>query len=246
MIIYPAIDLRSGRVVRLREGDPQQQTVFSNDPLSVARQWQKQGAQWLHVVNLDGALGQSSFNLAVLEQLASLGISIQFGGGLRSIADVEQTFSAGAQRVVLGTAAIQQPELIAVILERFSPERVAVALDARHGKVTTHGWQSTSEQTPIEAGLRFVSYGLRYALYTDVSRDGGLSGVDIEGTRSLAKATGLQVIASGGVSTLDDLRTLAKTQGINGVIVGMALYRGHFTLREALEAVETTGKNHAS
>lgn len=131
MIIYPAIDLRSGRVVRLREGDPQQQTVFSNDPLSVARQWQKQGAQWLHVVNLDGALGQSSFNLAVLEQLASLGISIQFGGGLRSIADVEQTFSAGAQRVVLGTAAIQQPELIAVILERFSPERVAVALDAR-------------------------------------------------------------------------------------------------------------------
>jgi len=238
MILYPAIDLRGGRVVRLREGDPQQQTVFSDDPLAVARQWQAQGARWLHVVNLDGALGQSGPNLALLGQLAALGLPIQFGGGLRSMGDIEHALLLGAQRVVLGTVAIQKPGFVIETLERWGAERVTVALDARDGKVTTHGWQTISEQTPAEVGQYFAERGLCHALYTDVSRDGGLSGVDVEGTRALAEATGLHVIASGGVSSLDDLRMLAQTRVIAGAVVGMALYRGQFTLAEALAVVE--------
>jgi phosphoribosylformimino-5-aminoimidazole carboxamide ribotide isomerase len=245
MILYPAIDLRRGRVVRLREGDPQQQTVFSDDPLAVARQWQAQGASWLHVVNLDGALGQSGPNLTILEQLARLGVFIQFGGGLRSLQDIEQAVSLGAQRVVLGTVAIQQPDLVVAALEKLGAERVTVALDARNGKVATHGWQSVSEQTPAQVGQYFAERGLRHALYTDVSRDGGLSGVDVQGTRTLAEATGLQIIASGGVSTLDDLRALAQTRIISGAVVGMALYRGYFTLSEALAAIERMEQNDA-
>ncbi|MCS6834661.1 MAG: 1-(5-phosphoribosyl)-5-[(5-phosphoribosylamino)methylideneamino]imidazole-4-carboxamide isomerase [Anaerolineae bacterium] len=245
MIVYPAIDLRSGRVVRLREGDPKQQTVFSDNPLTVARQWQAQGATWLHVVNLDGALGEGGPNLTVLEQLIELNMPVQFGGGLRSMTDIEQAISLGVKRVVLGTAAVQQPELVMMVLDKFGPERVTVALDTRHGRVTTHGWQSISQQTSIEVGRYFAARGLRHALYTDVSRDGRLAGVDLEGTLALAKATGLQIIASGGISTLDDLRTLAQTGVISGAVVGMALYCGHFTLREALEAVGEAGRDNA-
>jgi phosphoribosylformimino-5-aminoimidazole carboxamide ribotide isomerase len=236
MIIYPAIDLRGGKVVRLKEGDPARQTVFSDDPLATARNWIADGATWLHMVNLDGAFADANDNGSILEQVALLGVPVQFGGGLRTHADIVRAFERGATRVVLGTIAIQQPETVAATIERWGTERVCIGLDARDGKITTHGWQQTVELTPAELGTQMAARGARYALYTDVSRDGSLTGVNIEGTAALARATGLQVIASGGVGSLDDVRALAAAGIVAGVVIGMALYEGRFTLAQALDA----------
>src|SRR5215213_3461639 len=145
MIIYSAIDLRGGKVVRLKEGDPARQTIFSDDPLTTAKTWIDGGAQWIHMVNLDGAFASANNNGAILEQVAALGTPVQFGGGLRSMADIEQAVERGATRVVLGTIAIEQPEIVAQAVERWGAERICVALDARDGKVATHGWQQVSQ-----------------------------------------------------------------------------------------------------
>lgn len=237
MIVYPAIDLRGGRVVRLLYGDPEQQTTYSNDPLTAARNWQAAGASWLHVVNLDGALGEAQLNLTMLKQLAELSLPIQFGGGLRSLDDVARAFEAGAARVVLGTLIAEQPELAGEAVERWGAEAIAVALDARSGRVATHGWQQQSSWTPVALGQLLGGLGVRYALYTDISRDGGLGGVNVEATARLAAETGLAVIASGGVARLSDIRALkAARPPIAGVVIGRALYTGAFTLPEALAA----------
>ncbi len=236
MIIYPAIDLRGGKVVRLKEGDPNRQTIFSDDPLATARAWIDQGAAWLHIVNLDGAFASANQNGSVLQAVARLGIPVQFGGGLRSMPDIEQAVQRGASRVVLGTAAVQNPDLVRDAVAHYGAERVCVALDARDGKVATHGWQQSTGLTPIELGSQMVDLGVRHALYTDVSRDGGLQGVNITTTVELAEATGLQVIASGGVSTLDDIRALAASGRVAGVVIGMALYERRFSLRDAAAA----------
>lgn len=236
MIIYPAIDLRGGKVVRLKEGDPARQTVFSDDPIATARQWVEGGATWIHMVNLDGAFSEANDNGAILKAVSKLGVQVQFGGGLRRIDDVTRALEHGAARVVLGTAAIERPELIAEAIHEWGAERVCVALDARDGKIATHGWQQTSELTPVQLGKQMAKLGARHALYTDVSRDGALTGVNIEATVTLAQETGLAVIASGGVSSLDEIRELAATNAVAGVIVGMALYEGHITLTEALQA----------
>jgi phosphoribosylformimino-5-aminoimidazole carboxamide ribotide isomerase len=236
MIIYPAIDLRGGKVVRLRQGDPAQQTVFSDDPVATAQQWIEQGATWLHVVNLDGALAAANDNGAILQQIAHLNVAVQFGGGLRSMDDIAHAIGLGADRVVLGTVAITEPAVVTQAIMRYGTERVCVALDARGGKITTHGWQQTGSATPGEVGGEMRERGVKYALYTDVSRDGELSGVNVEATVALAQETGLRVIASGGVSTLDDLHRLAETRQIAGAVIGMALYEGRFTLYEAIAA----------
>ncbi len=240
MIIYPAIDLRGGKVVRLREGDPSQQTIFSDDPAQTAQAWVDGGAEWIHVVNLDGAFSQANDNLSILEQVAKLPVSVQFGGGMRSLDDVAGALERGADRVILGTIAIQQPELVAAAIERFGPEAVCVALDARDGKITTHGWQEVTEETPQGFGQAMASQGLVHALYTDVSRDGGLEGVNLADTIALGRETGLQVIASGGVTTAEEIRQLASSGHVAGAIIGMALYKGHITLEQAIEAA--TGK----
>ncbi len=237
MIIYPAVDLRGGKVVRLREGDPNQQTVFSEDATSTALQWIEQGAQWIHMVNLDGAFAETNDNVEILERIAKFSAKVQFGGGLRGIDDLKRAVNAGASRVVIGTAAIQKPELIAEAVLRWGADVVCVALDARDGKIATHGWQQTSDLSPVALGKEMASLGVQHALYTDVSRDGMLSGVNVDATAALARETGLQVIASGGVSTLDDIRALASS-GVTGAVVGMALYDGRFTLREAIDAAE--------
>lgn len=236
MIIYPAIDLRGGKVVRLREGDPSRQTVFSDDPVATAQQWIDEGASWIHMVNLDGAFAQSNDNGAVLAGAAALGVPIQFGGGLRRIEDISCAFDQGASRVVLGTAAVQDPELVALALEQWGTDAICVALDARDGKVTTHGWQEISDFTPVELGRAMVLQGVLHALYTDISRDGNLSGVNIDATIALGRDTGLEVIASGGVSTLDEIRLLAKSGYVAGAVIGMALYEGRLKLRDALAA----------
>jgi len=234
MILYPALDLRGGHVVRLREGDPTRQTTFSADPISTAQRWLDTGAAWLHMVNLDGAFAQANDNLAVLERTAALGTPIQFGGGLRSLDDAARAIDAGAQRVVFGTAAVQQPDLLAAAIARWGADRVCAALDARHGLVTTHGWQIVTEQTPTGLGAQLAALGVVHALYTDVSRDGGLTGVNVEATSALARDTGLNVIASGGVAAIADIHALHAAGNVAGAVIGMALYTGRLDLRAAL------------
>ncbi len=234
MIVYPAIDLRHGRVVRLKYGDPALETVHGDDPVAVAERWRAAGATWLHVINLDGALGEATLALDALRAIAAVGLPVQFGGGLRALDDAARALDAGATRVILGTLAVQQPESARQAVERFGAEAVAVALDARGERVATHGWQQVSAWTPAELGARFAQMGVIHALYTDVSRDGDLSGVNVEATAELARATGLAVIASGGVASLDDVRRLRETGVVAGVVIGKALYTGTFALEEAL------------
>jgi len=236
MIIYPAIDLRGGYVVRLREGDPQQQVTFHADPVATARRWLHEGADWLHVVNLDGAFAQSNDNLAVLEGIAGTGAKVQFGGGLRSLEQMQRAVDCGASRIVVGTVAVMEPELIGEAIQRLGAERVCVALDARDGKIATHGWQQVSESSPAELGAAMAQQGLRHTLFTDISRDGRLSGVNLSATVRLARDTGLQVIASGGVSKLEEIEALQASGLVAGAIIGMALYRNEISLADALTA----------
>lgn len=238
MIVYPAIDLRRGRVVRLRYGDPAQETVHSDDPVAVAERWQAAGATWLHVINLDGALGEATLALDALRAIAAVGLPVQFGGGLRALDDAALALEAGAARVVLGTLAVQQPDVAGEAVRRFGAQAVAVALDARGERVATHGWQQVSAWTPAGLGARLAQMGVIHALYTDVSRDGDLSGVNVEATAALARATGLAVIASGGVASLDDVRRLRATGAVAGVVIGQALYTGAFALEDALRVAE--------
>ena len=238
MIIYPALDLHGGQVVRLRQGDPSQQTTYSADPSVTAQQWIDQGAAWLHVVNLDGALGTASVNESVVRTLAQIAtkadVSVQFGGGLRSAEDIARAFDLGVTRLMIGTLAVSQPDLVTDLIARYGADRIVLALDGRDGKIVTHGWQQASDITPVQLGKQFVALGARHALYTDVGRDGMLGGVDVTGTADLARATGLQVIASGGLRNIEDVRALTATKAVAGVILGKALYEGLITVREAL------------
>jgi len=236
MIIYPAIDVRGGKVVRLREGDPAQQTIFSDDPISTAQRWIDQGALWIHMVNLDGAFANANDNLRVLDSVAKLSIKVQFGGGLRTTDDMQRAINAGASRIVLGTVAIQNPELVTDAIEQYGTDRVCVGLDARDGKVTTHGWSRVSEITPIELGQLMRERGVIHALFTDVSRDGALSGSAVDATIRLGQETGLQVIASGGIASIDEIRRLATSGTVAGAVIGMALYQGTISLSDALAA----------
>jgi phosphoribosylformimino-5-aminoimidazole carboxamide ribotide isomerase len=224
--------------------------------MAMAEHWVSQGAEWLHVVNLDGAFGQasspslsppqlwggSSKNLrAIGEITAAVGIPVQFGGGLRTMADIEVALGLGVDRVILGTVAVEEPSLVAEAVQRFGAERIVVGIDARKGKAATHGWQEVSSVTAAELAFRTKELGVERVVYTDIARDGMLSGVNVEAVRELAQRTGLKVIASGGVSSLDDLRRLkeAEASGVEGVIIGQALYSGALDLREAIELVAT-------
>jgi len=238
MIIYPAIDLRGGKVVRLREGKIEHQTVFSEDPLATAQAWIREGAAWIHVINLDGAFSEANDNGAILEAIAKFGVKIQFGGGLRQIDDMARAIEQGASRVVLGTAIAEEPKLVTEALERFGAEAICVALDARDGKITTHGWQQASEWTPLDFGREMAKRGAVHALYTDVSRDGRLGGVNVHETIALGRETGLKIIASGGVSSTLEIDQLARSQVVAGAVIGMALYEGRLTLAEALAAAK--------
>ena len=251
--IYPAIDLRQGQVVRLRQGDPAAQTIYGDDPAAVARRWTAQGAEWLHVVNLDGALSTPNdtpglskkpgegpdrpINLRRLVEIrAATLLPIQFGGGLRETTDIALALELGATRVVLGTVAVRHPEVVAQAIARFGSERIVVGLDARNGWVSTHGWRETSALDVLTVALRMRDLGVQRVVYTDIARDGTLTGVNLAATVALARNSGVKVIASGGVASLDDLRTLVGHQadGIEGVIVGQALYTGAVDLPAAL------------
>ena len=233
--IYPAIDLRGGKVVRLKEGDPARMTSYSDDPAERAKRWIDAGAAWLHVVNLDGAFGESdNANRDALEAILKLGARVQFGGGMRSIESIEAALSLGVRRVILGTIAIEQPEIVRDALTRFGAEHIAVGIDARDGLVRTRGWKDNSGVPALDLALQMRTFGLDTVIFTDVSRDGLGSGLNIPATRELSEKSGLDVIASGGVHTIDDVKA-AKDSGLAGCIIGRALYDGTVDLGKALQ-----------
>lgn len=243
MILYPAIDIRGGRAVRLVQGDYERETAFDDDPVTAARRWEADGARWLHVVDLDGARAGEPANLEQVRRIgAAVEIPIQLGGGLRDSGKVEQAFSAGIERVVLGTAAVRDPELVAAIASAHG-ERVVAALDSRGGKVAAEGWTEASELTPPELAEALGERGVERFLYTPVEVDGMMEGPELETLRELAAATEAEIIYSGGVGTLDDLRTLAALgiSNLGGVIVGRALYEKRFSVSEGQAALDGEG-----
>lgn len=243
MIVFPAIDLRRGRCVRLRQGRAEDETAYDDDPAAVARRWVAQGADWLHVVNLDGAFGEPhaaprGSRLPVnLQRLAEIHAAvpetpIQFGGGVRSLAGVETALSLGATRVVLGTVAVRHPDLVTEAVQRFGAGRIVAGIDARDGQVATHGWRETSDTAAAALGRAMRLRGVTRAVYTDIARDGMLTGVNVEATAGLIAATDVPVIASGGLASLDDLHA-CKRIGCAGAIIGKAWYEGRIDLAEA-------------
>jgi len=236
MELYPAIDLRGGRCVRLLQGQFDAETVYSDDPVETALRWQAEGAQWLHIVDLDGARDGRPRHLNVLERIVdAVRIPIQYGGGLRHEQAVLQAFEAGAYRVVLGSIAIFAPEFAQRMFADWG-ERMALAVDVRDGKVAVRGWQEQTEMDALELIHEMVTRGVRRVVVTDISRDGTLQGPNLELMATLVREAGVPIIASGGVSTLEDLLALKET-GVEGAIIGKALYTGDIRLREALEKV---------
>jgi len=226
-------------VIRLRQGRADAETVYDDNPVAVARRWVDQGAQWLHVVNLDGALEQASANLEVLRRItATVEVPIQFGGGLRDFEAIEEVFEVGIARAIIGTAAVLDPTLLDLALDKYGPESVAVSIDAQEGRVAIRGWQQVTDVSALAFALEVKDRGVERVIYTDIARDGMLSGVNVEATVELARATGLRVIASGGVASLDDVCRLRahEAEGVEGVIIGQALYTGRITLTEAIYA----------
>ena len=239
MVIYPAIDLKDGQCVRLVQGQVDNKTVYSNEPEDVAKSFQQKGASFLHVVDLDGAFKGSPQNLAVIRNIAAaISIPFQIGGGLREIGDIETLLEIGANRVIIGTSAVTSRDFVKDVLKRFGADRIVLGIDAREGFVAVKGWVSTSSITALEFGREMKSLGIRTAVFTDISRDGLLQGPNILSTREIASKTGLEIIASGGVSTLQNICELKALEelGVKGAIIGKALYDGKLSLTEAIAA----------
>lgn len=235
MIIYPAIDLRDGKAVRLVEGDFAQETVFDTDPVSAAIRWQDAGAEWLHVVDLDGArTGSTSNAKAVAAIRSAVQIPIELGGGIRSTEAAERYFESGIDRVILGTAAVTHPEMVAGLVATWG-ERVAVGLDARDGKLATDGWLEQSDETAIDHALKLRLAGVATFIITDIRRDGKLQGPNLDQLKQAQFALQSGVIASGGISSIEDVRAVAAI-GVDGAIIGRALYDGRIDLAEAIAA----------
>ena len=232
--IYPAIDLRQGKVVRLVQGDPGRSTVYDDTPAITAERWKASGAGWLHVVNLDAAFGEGdSANRQALAGILRIGLKIQFGGGLRSLEDIRRALELGVARVIIGTAAVERPTLVDEALAQFGPERIAVGVDARAGRVRVRGWVKETGLTALQFARRLERQGVTTIVFTDVDRDGIGAGVNLDATRALAHESALDVIASGGVRDLDDVRGV-RTAGLAGIVIGRALYEGQIDLAAAL------------
>ena len=232
MNIYPAIDLKDGKCVRLRQGRADAVTVYSDDPVAMARRWAKEGGDWLHVVDLDGAFqGHPVHRDVVAAIVESIAIPVEFGGGLRTDADIRLMLEAGVRRVVLGTRACADPNALADLVKQFG-DRVAVGIDARNGKVQVKGWVETTDTPATELAIRVAALGVCTIIYTDTATDGMLSGPNLEGVRALCRAVNCKVVASGGVSKTEDVARLGLLglPNLDGVIVGKALYEGTVTM----------------
>jgi len=237
-IVFPAIDLRGGKVVRLQEGNPDRLTAYSDDPAAVAERWFSAGAHWLHVVNLDGAFDQpDSANREALRAILEVGkrfkAQVQFGGGLRHLRAIAGVLELGVSRVVLGTLAIEDPATLTEALKRWGEDRIAASLDARDGLVRVHGWQQTTGISALQAVLTLRQAGLHWLVFTDIARDGLQTGLNLEATRQLAQQSGLAVIASGGIGNAREVQAVRKAN-LAGVIIGRALYEGAIRLEEVL------------
>ncbi|WP_416195992.1 1-(5-phosphoribosyl)-5-[(5-phosphoribosylamino)methylideneamino]imidazole-4-carboxamide isomerase [Selenomonas sp.] len=236
MTIFPAIDLRGGKCVRLFKGDFDQETVFSDQPAEVAQQWQAQGAQFLHLVDLDGARAGHSENLAtVREILAAVTIPVELGGGIRTLENIDEVLALGVRRVILGSVAVRDPELVAAACAKYG-DRIVVGIDAKDGIVAVDGWGVSGDVDVITLAKRMKQAGVRTIIYTDISRDGTLAGLNVEATAKLARESGVHVVASGGVRDVRDIEALKpyEKDGIEGVIVGKSIYTGSLSLPEAL------------
>lgn len=238
--IYPAIDMRGGKCVRLLQGDYNQETVYGDSPFAMARQFASDGAKWIHMVDLDGAKdGERVNDTFVIQAAKDLPVKVQVGGGIRTEGDILHYLENGVDRVIIGSIAVSNPEFAIAMIEKYR-SRIAVGIDAKNGLVATHGWLDTSEVKAVDLGKRFARAGAETFIFTDIATDGTLSGPNIRAVQELAEVTGKSVIASGGVSSLVDLKAIngAAASGISGAIVGKALYENRFTLREALEEVK--------
>jgi phosphoribosylformimino-5-aminoimidazole carboxamide ribotide isomerase len=237
MIILPAIDIKGGQCVRLYQGDYAQVTTYDAEPVQVAQRWQSAGASWLHVVDLDGAAAGHPVNVEVIRRIrAGTSLHIELGGGMRLLAHMQQMFDLGIDRIILGTVALTDRALLAETLARWG-ERIAVGLDARNGRVAIAGWRETSQVQAASLAVELSASSVQRFIYTDIARDGALKGPNLEGLRQIQQVITCPLIASGGVASLDDLRSLAAL-GIEGTIVGKALYTGDVDLAKAIQEIE--------
>jgi len=238
-IVYPAIDMRGGKCVRLLQGDYGKETVYGDSPFDMAKSFAESGAEWIHMVDLDGARdGKRVNDTYVIKAAQELKANVQIGGGIRSEADIVHYLENGVSRVIIGSIAVSNPEFAEEMVRKY-PGKIAIGIDAKNGYVATHGWISTSELKAVDLGKRFADAGAESFIFTDIATDGMLSGPNLAAIQAMAEETGKSVIASGGVSQLADLLALKELQsvGVSGSIVGMAIYEGRFSVSEALKAV---------
>jgi phosphoribosylformimino-5-aminoimidazole carboxamide ribotide isomerase len=240
MLVIPAVDILGGKCVRLVRGDPEKSKVYYENPLEAARLLENQGAELIHLIDLDAALGSGQNMKAIKKILANISVRTQIGGGIRTLEKADSLLKLGAYRVIFGTAAVQNPQLVEEAVSHYGSKRVAVAIDEKEGKVAVHGWKNRSELDYLELARSFEIMQVGALIFTSISVDGTLKGPQIEKTVKLVETVKVPVIASGGVATLEDLLELART-GVDGVVVGTALYEKKFKLKEALEAIENVG-----
>ena len=239
MKLFPAIDMKDGKCVRLSQGRFDQVKVYAEDPLTAALAFVEAGARYIHTVDLDGALQGRGMNTEALRRLVEqVPVPVQNGGGIRTMQQVREKLALGLDRVIIGTAAVKDPDFLKEALETFGPEKIVVGIDASRGLVATHGWQQVSTVPAVELGQAMFEMGLKYTVYTDISRDGMLTGPNIEETMRMQRETGLTVIASGGVSGMEDLKNL-QDAGAYGVIIGKAIYEGRIDVAKAVKLFET-------
>lgn len=237
--LYPAIDMRGGKCVRLLQGDYEKETIYGDSPFDMAKSFVEQGAKWIHMVDLDGAKdGKRVNDQFVIEAAKKFGVHVQIGGGIRQEADIVHYLENGVTRVIIGSIAVSQPDFAMEMIRKYG-DGIAIGIDAKNGYVATHGWLSTSEVKAVELGKRFADAGAETFIFTDIATDGMLSGPNVEAIEELAIVTKKEVIASGGVSSMEDLNRLKEiyVKGVGGAIIGKALYEKKFTLQEALEQV---------
>jgi phosphoribosylformimino-5-aminoimidazole carboxamide ribotide isomerase len=241
MIVIPAIDIKNGRCVRLLQGRMEDETVYAEIPWKMALRWQEAGASILHIVDLNGAFeGRGVNDSAVREIIGHFGMATELGGGIRNMARIDALLAMGISRIILGTAAVDNQVLVKEALDRHGPDKIIIGIDARDGMAATRGWAQDGGRSAVELGMEMKELGVGRIIYTDISRDGMLTGPNITETERMARETGLKIIASGGVSSLNDIRALKRLEplGVDSVITGKAIYEGTLDLREAIEAAE--------
>jgi phosphoribosylformimino-5-aminoimidazole carboxamide ribotide isomerase len=241
MIVIPAVDIKDGRCVRLLQGRMEDETVYSDTPWEMALRWEEEGAEWLHIVDLDGAFeGRGVNDDAVRGIVERTGMKTELGGGVRDMKRIDALLSMGLSRVIIGTAAVEAPDFVREAVGRYGPKKIVVGIDARDGVVATRGWKESGWKSAVDLGLEMRDIGIGRIIYTDISRDGMLTGTNVEETRRMATETGLWITASGGVSSIEDIRKLKaiESTGVDSVITGKAIYEGRLDLAEAIQAAK--------